>query len=167
MPDSSRTSSAGLNQVAERMREEQNLLGDVAKQQAFADQYKSLRRHHRARISASSSPPWRGALNQLRIRLPTAEKPRYSRAAGPRPRRPRRSPRSSKRFATRRSSTRERPQTPPAPGADPKAAPEDQEHHAPKIDLPARRAGCNREAAFRPYQQLTKARAASAEPTSC
>jgi len=66
-----------LNQVVERMRAELNLLGDAAKQQAFADQYKSLLADITERYQREFIAAWRGALNQLRIRLLTADKPRY------------------------------------------------------------------------------------------
>ncbi len=141
-----------LNQVAERMREEQNLLGDVAKQHAFADQYKSLLADITERYQREFIAAWRGALNQLRIRLLTADKPRYvALQAAAAPTSPLAQIIESIRDETQ--LTRERPQAPADAKADPKA----KGITPPKIDLPGGAVpGAAVEAAFRPYQQLTE-----------
>jgi type VI secretion system protein ImpL len=142
-----------LNQVTERMRAEQNLLGDVAKQQAFADQYKSLLVDLTERYQREFVTAWRGALNQLRIRLLTADKPRYvALQAAAAPTSPIAQIIESIRDETQ--LTRERPQAAADPKADPKAK---AAITPPKIDLPGGAApGAAVEAAFRPYQQLTE-----------
>jgi len=140
-----------LDQVVERMRQEQSVLGDVAKQQAFTDQYKSLVADITKRYEEGFIAAWRGALDQLHIRLLTADKPRYvalQAAAAPT------SPLAQIIEAIREETqlTHERPQSPDAK-ADPKA----RSITPAKINLPDGAVpGATVEAAFRPYQQLTE-----------
>jgi type VI secretion system protein ImpL len=143
-----------LNQVAERMKEEQSLLGDVAKQQAFTAQNQTLLADLTERYQREFINAWRTALGQLRIRLLTADKPRYvalQAAAAPT------SPLAQIIEAIRDETqlTRERPA--PADGkGDVKADVKAKSVAAPKIELPGGAVpGATVEAAFRPYQQLT------------
>jgi type VI secretion system protein ImpL len=137
--------------VAEQVKQERRILGDVAAQQAVAAQYDNLPAALIAKYQTEFITAWRTALNQLRIKLLTADKPRYvalQAAAAPT------SPIAQLIVSIRdeTSLTKERPAGAAAAGG---AAPPAQ---APKFIMPTGEApGMMVEAAFRPYAQLAEA----------
>ena len=68
---------AKIPDVAERVKKERGVLGDVGNQEAIAKQIENLAPALVARYQTEFINAWRAALAQLRIKLLTADKPRY------------------------------------------------------------------------------------------
>ncbi|WP_342362968.1 type VI secretion system membrane subunit TssM [Terrarubrum flagellatum] len=143
---------AKIPSVAEQVQQERKLLGDVANQSALAAQYENLAPALIDRYQKEYISTWRAVLGQLRIKLLTADKPRYvalQAAAAPT------SPIAQiiESVGVETQLTKEKPAgaapaqggAAPAPSTAPKML-------APGGELP----GAAVEAAFRPFQQLTE-----------
>ncbi len=68
---------AKIPEVTEKVRQERKLLGDVAAQAAVASQYDTMPQQLLDRYSREFIAAWRNELNKLRIKLLTADKPKY------------------------------------------------------------------------------------------
>ncbi len=139
-----------VGQVADQVRQERRVLGDVAVQSAVSAQYEQLPQALYDRYAKEFVAAWQGELRKLRIRLLTADKPRYpSLQAAASPTSPITQLIESVREET--ALTKEKPAPPPAagqPAAPPKPA-------AARIVLPGGEApGASVEAAFRAYGLL-------------
>jgi type VI secretion system protein ImpL len=138
-----------LAAVSEQVRQERRILGDVAAQAAVASQYERLPQALVERYSREFVTTWQAELRKLRMKLLTADKPRYTAlqaAAAPT------SPITQLIEAIREETalTREKPAAAGAAAQPAGAA-------APKIILPGGEApGASVEAAFRPYQLLVE-----------
>jgi type VI secretion system protein ImpL len=66
-----------IGDVADQVRQERRMLGDVATQAAVAAQYEQLPQALYDRYTREFIAAWQGELRKLRIRLLTADKPRY------------------------------------------------------------------------------------------
>ncbi|MBN9064302.1 MAG: hypothetical protein BGP06_13695 [Rhizobiales bacterium 65-9] len=140
-----------IQSVTAQVQQERKLLGDVAAQQALQAQYDNLPNALIERYQRDFIATWRTTLNQLRIKLLTADKPRYvalQAAAAPT------SPIAQLIESIRDETmlTKEKPAAAPAGGgAAPPATP------APTMSTQGGDpAGAVVEAAFRPYQQLAE-----------
>jgi type VI secretion system protein ImpL len=134
-----------LDQFLPRMqREDELLLGPMAQQAALANQYQNLRPALTDRYQREFIAAWQSALAKLRIRLLTADKPRYEAlklAAGPT------SPIAQliESIRTETQLTRERPAQPATDGKAP-----------PPVLVGGEAASAAVEAAFRSYRQLVE-----------
>jgi type VI secretion system protein ImpL len=113
---------ARLEPVIKQVQQERGVLGDIGGQQAITVQYDTLAQTLLDRYTKEHASVWRAALAKLRIKLLTADRPRYlalQAAAAPT------SPIASLLASIREETllTRERVAPPPAPGAPPAAAP--------------------------------------------
>ena len=140
---------AKITEVTGQVRQERKLLGDVAAQSAVAAQYDTLPQALLDRYSREFIATWRNELNKLRIKLLTADKPRYqSLQAAAAPTSPIVQLIESIRDET--SLTKEKPAS-----SQPAGQPAKPPSAAPTFALPSGEApGAQVEAAFRTYQLL-------------